>query len=242
MRSPRCRRRTRYSGFGMSLGERRGRRVRSPAGPRGPSARQRGRRAGPTCPIPDDVHGAPSGRTACLADAPVTPFEALAIMAAGLAAGAINTIVGSGLAHHLPDPAGLRLSRRSWPTCPTRSASCPGSISGAVGYRRELVGQRARAIRLGSVAALGGLTGGLLLLALPASSFGTHRALAHPVRLRPDGAPASPVADDGPASAPGCRASPGARRWRVPDRHLRWLLRRGPGGHPHRAAVHLPGR
>ncbi len=99
------------------------------------------------------------------------PLQALVITAAGLAAGAINTIVGSG----------------SLVTCPTLLAFgypplvanvsntvglVPGAISGAIGYRRELAGQRARAIRLGAVAALGGLTGGLLLLALPASSFG----------------------------------------------------------------------
>ncbi len=47
----------------------------------------------------------------------------------------------------------------------------PGSLSGAIGYRRELSGQRARAIRLGVAATLGGLSGGILLLALPASAF-----------------------------------------------------------------------
>lgn len=47
----------------------------------------------------------------------------------------------------------------------------PGSISGAVGYRRELEGQRARLRVLGAASAAGGLTGGLLLLALPASVF-----------------------------------------------------------------------
>jgi uncharacterized protein len=102
----------------------------------------------------------------------VTPFEALAIMAAGLAAGAINTIVGSGSLITFPTLLAFGYS----PLVANVSNTVglvPGSISGAVGYRRELIGQRARAIRLGSVAALGGLTGGLLLLALPASAFGT---------------------------------------------------------------------
>jgi uncharacterized protein len=49
----------------------------------------------------------------------------------------------------------------------------PGSLSGAIGYRRELVGQRARAIRLGICSTLGGVTGAVALLVLPASAFKT---------------------------------------------------------------------
>jgi uncharacterized membrane protein YfcA len=47
----------------------------------------------------------------------------------------------------------------------------PGSFSGVVGYRRELVGQRSRIIRYGAAGAAGGLTGGLILLAAPESAF-----------------------------------------------------------------------
>ena len=47
----------------------------------------------------------------------------------------------------------------------------PGSLSGAIGYRRELAGQRGMAIRLGVVAAAGGAIGAALLLLLPASAF-----------------------------------------------------------------------
>ena len=47
----------------------------------------------------------------------------------------------------------------------------PGSISASHGYRRELVGQRARLIRLIPMSALGGLTGALLLLVLPSRYF-----------------------------------------------------------------------
>jgi uncharacterized protein len=49
----------------------------------------------------------------------------------------------------------------------------PGSVSGAVGYRRELAGQREQAVRLGSASVLGGITGAILLLVLPASAFET---------------------------------------------------------------------
>ena len=47
----------------------------------------------------------------------------------------------------------------------------PGSVSGAIGYRRELAGQRSRAMRLGTMSVLGGITGAVLLLVLPAAAF-----------------------------------------------------------------------
>jgi uncharacterized membrane protein YfcA len=47
----------------------------------------------------------------------------------------------------------------------------PGSVSGAIGYRRELAGQRGRILRLGSMSAAGGITGAVLLLVLPSSAF-----------------------------------------------------------------------
>ncbi|MGE0796348.1 MAG: sulfite exporter TauE/SafE family protein, partial [Acidimicrobiia bacterium] len=44
-------------------------------------------------------------------------------------------------------------------------------LSAVVGYRRELRGQRERVLRLGSASVAGGLTGSVLLLALPESVF-----------------------------------------------------------------------
>ena len=96
----------------------------------------------------------------------MTPFEGGAILAAGLAAGTINTIVGSGSLITFP----LLLAFGYAPLDANVSNTVglvPGSISGALGYRRELVGQRSRAIRLGMVTGSGGLVGGLLLLAFP---------------------------------------------------------------------------
>ena len=46
-----------------------------------------------------------------------------------------------------------------------------GNVSGAVGYRRELHGQRGRLIRLGIFAAAGSVAGAAALLSLPSSSF-----------------------------------------------------------------------
>ncbi len=100
----------------------------------------------------------------------MTPVEAVAIILAGMAAGAINTIVGSGSLVTFPT-----LLAFGYPPLVANVSNTlglvPGSISGAIGYRRELVGQRDRAIRLGVAAGLGGLTGGIVLLVLPASSF-----------------------------------------------------------------------
>lgn len=102
----------------------------------------------------------------------MTPLAAAAMVGAGLAAGTVNTIVGSGSLITFPTLVALGLP----PVLANVSNTVglmPGAASGAIGYRRELAGQRDRAIRLGVAAALGGLTGGLLLLLLPPSAFET---------------------------------------------------------------------
>lgn len=100
----------------------------------------------------------------------MTPIEIVAIVAAGLAAGTINAIVGSGSLITFPTLLAL-----GYPPVVANVSNTvglvPGALSGAIGYRRELAGQRSRALRLGIGSVLGGLTGGVLLLALPATSF-----------------------------------------------------------------------
>jgi uncharacterized protein len=100
----------------------------------------------------------------------VSPLAALAIAGAGLAAGTINTIVGSGSLITFPTLLALGYA----PVVANVSNTVglvTGSISGAIGYRRELEGQAPRVRVLGVASVVGGLTGGLLLLALPASVF-----------------------------------------------------------------------
>ncbi len=96
--------------------------------------------------------------------------EAIVIIAAGMAAGTINTIVGSGSLITFPTLLFL-----GYPPLVANVSNTvglvPGSLSGSIGYRRELVGQRARAIPLLAAGVLGGLTGAGLLLVLPASAF-----------------------------------------------------------------------
>src|SRR5271155_4033471 len=96
--------------------------------------------------------------------------EALSIALAGLAAGTINTVVGSGTLITFP----VLLAFGYAPVTANVSNTIglvPGSVSGAVGYRRELVGQRARVLRFGAISVAGGITGAVLLLVLPASAF-----------------------------------------------------------------------
>jgi hypothetical protein len=96
----------------------------------------------------------------------VTPIEAGVILAAGLAAGTVNAIVGSGSLITFPTLIAFGFAPYDANVSNTVGL-VPGSISGSIGYRRELAGQRPRAVRLGLAAAAGGLTGALLLRAFP---------------------------------------------------------------------------
>jgi uncharacterized protein len=96
--------------------------------------------------------------------------EAVAIFAAGGAAGTINTIVGSGTLITFP----VLLAFGYPPVTANVSNTIglvPGSVSGAYGYRSELEGQSGRAALLGIPSLAGGITGAVLLLVLPASAF-----------------------------------------------------------------------
>ena len=100
----------------------------------------------------------------------MTPLEAVGIAAAGLAAGTINTVVGSGTLVTFPALLGIGLSPVLANTSNTVGLVA-GSLSGAFGYREELAGQRGRLIRLGVLSVTGGLVGGILLLRLPPEAF-----------------------------------------------------------------------
>lgn len=100
----------------------------------------------------------------------MTIWEALAVAVAGVGAGAINTIVGSGTLITFPVLLAVGLP----PVTANVSNALglvPGSVSGAIGYRRELRGQRRRVLLLGVVALAGALAGAALLITLPSSAF-----------------------------------------------------------------------
>jgi uncharacterized membrane protein YfcA len=92
------------------------------------------------------------------------------IAVAGMLAGMINAVVGSGtlitfpvlLAFHYP-PVVANVSNGL--------GLVPGSLAGAYGYRRELAGQRSRLIKLGITSSLGAVVGAVLLLKLPPDAF-----------------------------------------------------------------------
>ena len=93
-----------------------------------------------------------------------------AVFLAGIAAGTINTVVGSGTLITFPTLLAFGVPPVTANVSNTVGL-VPGSLSGAIGYRRELRGQRGRLLRLGSASLLGGITGAVLLLALPAAAF-----------------------------------------------------------------------
>jgi len=102
----------------------------------------------------------------------VGPFEALAILLAGVGAGTINAVVGSGTLLTFPT-----LLAFGFPAVTANVSNTiglvPGSVAGAWGYRRELTGQRERVLRLGIGSLIGGVCGGILLLVLPQHAFET---------------------------------------------------------------------
>lgn len=94
----------------------------------------------------------------------------MAIFAAGIAAGTINTVVGSGTLITFPTLLAFGYAPVTANVSNTIGL-VPGSVSGAVGYRRELRGQRSRTLPLALASGLGGTAGAILLLSLPASAF-----------------------------------------------------------------------
>ena len=100
----------------------------------------------------------------------MSAWEIVAILLAGVGAGTINTVVGSGtlitfptlLAFGVP-PVTANVSNNI--------GLVPGSLAGTWGYRRELGGQRSRVLWLLSASAIGALAGGVLLLTLPEGAF-----------------------------------------------------------------------
>jgi uncharacterized membrane protein YfcA len=103
---------------------------------------------------------------------PSVILQDLAIFGAGIAAGTINVVVGSGTLITFPTLLAFNFP----PVLANVSNNIgiiPGSLTGVYGYRAELKGQRRRLLALGSASLLGGLLGAILLLVLPAGAFQT---------------------------------------------------------------------
>jgi uncharacterized membrane protein YfcA len=100
----------------------------------------------------------------------VNVWQALLVLVAGVWAGAINTVVGSGTLITFPVLLGVGVPPVTANVSNTVGLF-PGSFVGAYGYRRELAGQGRRCVALGSASVLGAVVGAVLLLELPAGAF-----------------------------------------------------------------------
>ncbi|WP_018155971.1 sulfite exporter TauE/SafE family protein [Demetria terragena] len=99
-------------------------------------------------------------------------IEAVLIMLAGMAAGTINTIVGSGTLVTFPT-----LLAMGFPPVAANMSNTvglvAGGLSGTWGYRKELGGLKDLLKRLAPWSFAGGVVGALLLLVLPEEAFST---------------------------------------------------------------------
>ncbi|MGD7708220.1 sulfite exporter TauE/SafE family protein [Microlunatus sp. Y2014] len=97
-------------------------------------------------------------------------WQILAVLVAGLSAGFLNAVVGSGTLITFPTLLALGVP----PVTANMSNTvglAPGGFSAVLAGRRDLSGQRRRVITLGTASLLGGIVGALLLLWLPAEVF-----------------------------------------------------------------------
>ena len=100
----------------------------------------------------------------------LTLLESILVLLAGVAAGTINTVVGSGTLITFPTLLAVGFSPVTANVSNTIGL-VPGSVAGAIGYRRELAGQKERLKRLAPMSLLGGIVGAVLLLVLPGEYF-----------------------------------------------------------------------
>jgi uncharacterized membrane protein YfcA len=97
-------------------------------------------------------------------------LEGSLIFGAGILAGVINVVAGAGTLITFPALLALGVP----PVVANVSNTVglvPASITGAIGYRRELMGQWRSVTLMAVFSAVGGIAGGILLLAMPATSF-----------------------------------------------------------------------
>ena len=96
--------------------------------------------------------------------------EALLVVLAGLGAGTINTIVGSGTLITFPTLLLLGIPPVA-ANVTNNLGLVPGSLAGSIGYRKELVGAGKDLRRLVPMSLVGGLVGAMLLLVLDPGVF-----------------------------------------------------------------------
>ncbi len=100
----------------------------------------------------------------------MSPIDAILIVAAGVAAGVMNAVVGAGTLVTFPT-----LLLLGYPAVLANVSNTvglvPGSVMGAIGYRSTLRGHGPVVLRLVGAATIGGVAGGALLVLLPGRAF-----------------------------------------------------------------------
>ena len=107
-----------------------------------------------------------------LANLSLEPWQIGLVIVAGIAAGGINAVVGSGTLITFPALVAFGVP----PVVSTMSNAVgliPGNIASSFGYREELRGQWKRILGFVPASLLGSLTGAYLLLHLPEDAFET---------------------------------------------------------------------
>ncbi|CAN5705512.1 sulfite exporter TauE/SafE family protein [soil metagenome] len=100
----------------------------------------------------------------------MTVINAALVLLAGVAAGAMNAVVGAGTLITFPTLVALGVP----PVLANVSNTVglvPGSVAGAYAFRATLAGRGPLLVRLVAASAVGGVLGGALLLVLPAGAF-----------------------------------------------------------------------
>jgi len=100
----------------------------------------------------------------------VSAVEALLVVLAGIGAGTINTIVGSGTLITFPTLLLLGVPPIT-ANISNNIGLVPGSLTGSIGYRKELVGAAPTLRRLAPMSFLGAVAGAALLLVLDPRLF-----------------------------------------------------------------------
>lgn len=100
----------------------------------------------------------------------MTVTDAVVILVVGLVAGVFNSVVGFGTSITFP-----ALVLLGYPPLVANTSNkvglLPGILTGIAGYRRELAVQRGNIARVVGIGLIGGVGGGLLLVALPRRTF-----------------------------------------------------------------------
>ena len=96
----------------------------------------------------------------------MSALDLFAILAAGIVAGGINTIVGAGTLITFPLLVSLGVAPLTANVSNTVGL-VPAAVTGAWGYRRELTGQWRAVAGMAGLSAIGGVGGALLLLVAP---------------------------------------------------------------------------